>query len=29
MSSPSHPPWFNDPNNIQRRIQVMKLVIIA
>jgi hypothetical protein len=24
MSSPPHPPWFNHPNNIRRRIQVMK-----
>jgi hypothetical protein len=27
MSSPPHPPWFNHPNNIRRRIQVMKLII--
>jgi hypothetical protein len=28
MSSPSYPPWFNHPNNIRRRIQVMKLIIM-
>jgi hypothetical protein len=28
MSRPPHPPWFNHPNNIRRRIQVMKLIII-
>jgi hypothetical protein len=28
MSSPPHPPWFNHPNNIRRRIQVMKLIIM-
>jgi hypothetical protein len=27
MSSPPHPPWFNHPKNIRRRIQVMKLII--
>jgi hypothetical protein len=25
MSSPSHSPWFNYPNNIRRRIQAVKL----
>jgi hypothetical protein len=29
MSSPPHPPWFNHPNNIRRRIKVMKLIIIG
>jgi hypothetical protein len=28
MSSPFHPPWFNHPNNIWRRMQVMKLIIM-
>jgi hypothetical protein len=28
MSSPPRPPLFNHPNNIQRRIQVMKLIIM-
>jgi hypothetical protein len=28
MSSPFHPPWFKNPNNIRWRIQVMKLIII-
>jgi hypothetical protein len=28
MSSPPHPPWFNHRNNIRRRIQVMKLIIM-
>jgi hypothetical protein len=28
MSRPPHPPWFNHPNNIRRRIQVMKLIIM-
>jgi hypothetical protein len=28
MSSPPHPPWFNYPNNIRRRIQVMKFIIM-
>jgi hypothetical protein len=28
MSKPPHPPWFNHPNNIRRRIQVMKLIIM-
>jgi hypothetical protein len=28
MSSPPHPPWFNHPNNISRRIQVMKVIIM-
>jgi hypothetical protein len=28
MSHPPHPPWFNHPNNIQWRIQVMKFIII-
>jgi hypothetical protein len=28
MSSPPHPPLFNHPNNIRRRIQVMKFVIM-
>jgi hypothetical protein len=26
MSSPPHSPWFNHPNNIRRRIQIMKLI---
>jgi hypothetical protein len=29
MCSPPHPPWFNHPNNIQWRIQVMKLIIVS
>jgi hypothetical protein len=29
MSSPSHPSWFNHPNNIRRRIQVMNLIIMS
>jgi hypothetical protein len=28
MSSPTHPPSFNHPNNIRRRIQVMKFIIM-
>jgi hypothetical protein len=28
MSRPPHPPWFNHPNNILWRIQVMKLIIM-
>jgi hypothetical protein len=28
MSSPPHPPWYNHPNNLRRRIQVMKLIIM-
>jgi hypothetical protein len=28
MSSPPHPSWFNHPNNIRRRMQVMKLIIM-
>jgi hypothetical protein len=24
MSSPPHPPWFNHPNNIRRRLQVWR-----
>jgi hypothetical protein len=28
MSSPFLPPWFNHPNNIRRRIHVMKLIIM-
>jgi hypothetical protein len=23
MFNPPHPPWFNHPNNIRRRIQVV------
>jgi hypothetical protein len=28
MSRPPHPPWFNFPNNIRWRIQVMKFIIM-
>jgi hypothetical protein len=28
MSSPRHRPWFNHPNNIRWRVQVMKLIIM-
>jgi hypothetical protein len=28
MSSPPHPPRFNHPNNIWRRIRVMKFTIM-
>jgi hypothetical protein len=28
MSIPPHPPSFNHPNNIRRRIQVMKFIIM-
>jgi hypothetical protein len=28
MSHPHHPPWFNHHNNIQWRIQAMKLIIM-
>jgi hypothetical protein len=28
MSRPPHPPWFNHPNNIRWRIQVMKFIIM-
>jgi hypothetical protein len=28
MTRPSHPPWFNHPNNIRWRIQVMKFIIM-
>jgi hypothetical protein len=28
MSRPSHPLWFNHPNNIRWRIQAMKFIII-
>jgi hypothetical protein len=28
MSSPPHPPWFNHPNNVRWRIQVMKFIIM-
>jgi hypothetical protein len=28
MSSPPHPPWFNHPNSIRWRIQVMKFIIM-
>jgi hypothetical protein len=28
MSCPPHPPWFNHPNHIQWRIQVMKFIIL-
>jgi hypothetical protein len=28
MSRPPHPPWFNHPNNIRRRIQVVKFIIM-
>jgi hypothetical protein len=28
MSRPPHPPWFNHPNKIRWRIQVMKFIII-
>jgi hypothetical protein len=26
MSHPPQSPWFNHPNNIRRKIQVMKLI---
>jgi hypothetical protein len=28
MSRPPQPPWFNHPNNIRWRIQVMKFIIM-
>jgi hypothetical protein len=28
MSRPPHPLWFNHPNNIRWRIQVMKFIIM-
>jgi hypothetical protein len=28
MSRPSHPPWFNRPNNIRWRIQAVKFIIV-
>jgi hypothetical protein len=28
MSCSPHPPWFNHPNNIWRRIQAMKVIIM-
>jgi hypothetical protein len=28
MSLPSHPPWFNHPNNIRWRIQTVKFIIM-
>jgi hypothetical protein len=28
VSRPSHPPWFNHPNNIMWRIQVMNFIIM-
>jgi hypothetical protein len=28
MSSPPHPPWFNHTNNIRRRIQAVKFIIM-
>jgi hypothetical protein len=28
MSHPPQPPWFNHPNNIRWRIQVMKFIIM-
>jgi hypothetical protein len=27
MSCPPHPPWFNHPNNIRRRLQAMKFIM--
>jgi hypothetical protein len=29
MSRPPHPPWFNHPNSIRWRIQVMKFIITS
>jgi hypothetical protein len=26
MSCPPHPPWFNHPDNIRWRIQIMKFI---
>jgi hypothetical protein len=28
MSRPSHPPWFNYPNNIRWRIQSVKFITL-
>jgi hypothetical protein len=28
MTHPSHPSWYNDPNNIRWRLQIMKHLII-
>jgi hypothetical protein len=28
MSRPPHPPWFNHPNNIRRRIRALKFIIM-
>jgi hypothetical protein len=28
MFRPSHPPWFDHPNNIRLRIQAMKFIIM-
>jgi hypothetical protein len=28
MSHPSHPPWFNHPNNIRWRIEAVKFIIM-
>jgi hypothetical protein len=28
MSRPPHPPWFNHPNVIRRRIQAVKFIMM-
>jgi hypothetical protein len=28
MHRPSHPPWFDHPNNIWWRVQIMELLIM-
>jgi hypothetical protein len=28
MSRPSYPSWFNDPNNIRRWVEILKLHIM-